>query len=106
MNTLVNKFDSLEKLIYEEGLRINAVDVHKEMDMMLIVLNTKTILKRSISSYKRLKTASSAQLNHYKLIGKGTGIHWPELDEDLSLKGFLQEEIRLSVGGMKKAIAA
>jgi hypothetical protein len=106
MNTLVNNFDSLEKLIYEEGICIKAVDIHKDLDLMLIILNTKTILKRNISSYKKLKTASEEKLNNYKLIGKGTGIHWPKLDEDLSLKGFLREEIQLSVGHAKKAKAA
>ena len=106
MSTSVNNFDSLEKLIYEEGLCIKAIDIHKDMDMILIILNTKTILKRRLSSYKRLKKASLAQLSKYKLVGKGTGIHWSELDEDLSLKGFLKEEIRLSVGGTQKAIAA
>lgn len=106
MSTLVNNFDSIERLIYEEGLRIKAVDIHKDLDLMLIVLNTKTILKRNISSYKRLKNASIEKLNKFRLIGKGTGIHWPELDEDLSLKGFLKEEIQISVGRFKKAKAA
>lgn len=105
MSISVNNFDSLERLIYEEGLRIKAVDIHKDLDLMLIVLNTKTILKRSISSYKRLKNASAEKLNKYQLIAKGTGIHWPALDEDLSLKGFLKEEIKLSVGRIKKAKA-
>jgi hypothetical protein len=29
-----------------------------------------------------------------ELIGNGTGIHWPELDADLSLKGFLHNAIK------------
>ncbi len=104
MSTLANNFDSLEKIIYDEGLCIKAIDIHKDMDMLLIILNTKTILKRKISAYKGLKAASLKQLNNYKLVGKGTGVSWPTLNEDLSLKGFLKEEIRLSVGG--KSIAA
>ena len=106
MNTSVNNFDSLERLIYEEGISIKAVDIHKDLDLMLVILSTKTILKRTLSSYKRLKTASEKDLKHYQLIGKGTGIRWPKLDEDLSLKGFLKEEIRLSVGSRKKVITA
>jgi len=27
-------------------------------------------------------------------MGNGTGVHWPDIDEDLSLKGFLQDEVR------------
>ncbi|MEM7108865.1 MAG: DUF2442 domain-containing protein [Bacteroidota bacterium] len=40
-----------------------------------------------------LKKATQSQLNDYRLIGKGVGVHWPQLDEDLSLKGFLREEL-------------
>ena len=38
MNTLVNKYDAIEKLIYDEGLRIEAIDFHPGLDVMLIVL--------------------------------------------------------------------
>lgn len=38
--------------------------------------------------------ASEEELKQYELIADGKGIHWPLLDEDLSLKGFLQAEIR------------
>lgn len=75
MNTSVNNFDSLEKLIFEEGLSIKAVDIQKDMDLMLNILNTKTILKRTLSDYERLKTASESDLKAFELIGKGTGIH-------------------------------
>lgn len=43
MNTSQNRFDSLEQLISEEGLSIKAVDVHRDLDLMLIILNTKVI---------------------------------------------------------------
>jgi hypothetical protein len=97
MSTSVNDFDSLESLIFEEGLRIQAIDIHKELDLMLIILNTKAILRQSISKYPLLKNASQAQLSSYKLISNGAGIHWHELDEDLSLKGFLKDEIKRAV---------
>lgn len=44
--------------------------------------------------YVGLKKASPKQLKKFKLIGSGTGIHWPDLDENLSLKGFLNEILR------------
>ena len=93
MNSLTNTYDALEQLIIRDGLRIKAVHLHKDLDLMLIVLNNGKILRRAISSSKLLKKATEKQLNDYRLIGKGVGIHWPELDEDLSLKGFLQEEL-------------
>jgi hypothetical protein len=93
MNTSVNKYDAIEKLIYEEGIRIEAVDFHQELDVMLIVLNTKAVLRQKISSYKNLKAADKTSLLQYELTGNGAGIHWPLLDEDLSLKGFLRDEL-------------
>jgi Protein of unknown function (DUF2442) len=93
MNTSVNKFDAIEKLIFEEGIRIDAIDLHPELDVMLIILNTKAVLRQKISSYKLLKSADKISLLQYELTTNGTGIHWPLLDEDLSLKGFLRDEL-------------
>lgn len=106
MNTSVNNFDAIETLIYEEGLRIEAIDLHPELDVMLVVLNTKAVLHQRLSSYQRLKTSSKAALLQYELIGNGTGIHWPLLDEDLSLKGFLRDELRNVVKNNSGAVAA
>ncbi len=93
MNTFRNNYDTLEQLIFEGGLRIKAVHFHPDIDIMLIVLNNKKVLQRPISTSSRLQEASIEQLNNYQLISNGVGIHWPELDEDLSLKGFLKEEL-------------
>jgi len=61
---------------------------------MTIYLNTKAVLSHSISYYRLLKDADRSKFLQYELIGGGIGIHWPLLDEDLSLKGFLQYELR------------
>ena len=37
----------------------------------------------------RLKRATPRQRNDWRLIGGGTGIHWPEIDEDLSVESLL-----------------
>jgi len=105
MTTLENNYDELEKIIFEEGLRIKAVHVHKDLDMMLIVLNNKVILQRPLSYTKRLKNASLEQLTNYRLISKGVGIHWPDIDEDVSLKGFLKEEVTQSIHNLRHSIA-
>ena len=94
MNTSQNKYDALEQLIFEEGLSIVSVDIHKELDLMLVILNTKAILRQKISSFKNLSQAATEDLAQFELIAGGRGIHWPTLDEDLSLKGFLQQELR------------
>lgn len=40
--------------------------------------------------YPRLAHASAKQLFHWEICGGGYGIHWPELDEDLSTEGLLR----------------
>ena len=42
-----------------------------------------------IAWYPRLAKATKEQLNNFKIIGRGSGIHWEELDEDLSIRGFI-----------------
>ena len=92
-----NNYDAIERLIFEDNLRIEAVDFHPELDVMIIILNTKAILRQNISTYKSLKKAKNSALLNYKLIAGGTGIHWPDLDVDLSLKGFLRDTLKNAV---------
>lgn len=40
--------------------------------------------------YPRLEKATIKQQNNWKLIGKGEGIRWPDIDEDISLKNILE----------------
>ncbi len=37
----------------------------------------------------RLASASPAQRAHYEIIGDGDGVHWPDVDEDISPHGML-----------------
>lgn len=94
MSTSTNNYDSLEQLIYTENIGIQAIDVHFDQDLLIILLNTGGILRETISKYPRLKRASEQELKNYRLIGKGAGVHWPDVDEDLSLKGFLSNGIK------------
>ncbi len=38
----------------------------------------------------RLSDASAAERQNYELIGNGQGIRWPDLDEDISVRGMLE----------------
>jgi len=48
---------------------------------------------RSLSAplvwFPRLSQATKSQRDNWQLLGDGEGIHWPELDEDLSVTGLL-----------------
>ena len=37
----------------------------------------------------RLSEATTDQRNHWELVGDGTCVHWPEVDEDISVEGML-----------------
>jgi len=38
----------------------------------------------------RLSDATPEQRAHYEIFGEGTGIRWPDIDEDLSVRGMLE----------------
>jgi hypothetical protein len=38
----------------------------------------------------RLSDATPAQRNNYEIIGDGQGVHWPDVDEDLSVEGMFK----------------
>jgi hypothetical protein len=42
--------------------------------------------------YPRLASASDPERRSWVLIGAGVGIHWPQLDEDISVEGLLRGE--------------
>jgi len=39
--------------------------------------------------FPKLRNASEAQKKKWRLIGKGIGIHWEDIDEDISVAGLL-----------------
>ena len=38
----------------------------------------------------RLSDATAEQRAHYEIFGEGTGIRWPDIDEDISVRGMLE----------------
>lgn len=90
---VVNLFptDPIERAIFQQGLRIVDLHVSKELDLLVVMLNTRDVVKVPLSSSKLLGKASEKQLADWQIIGNGYGVHWPKLDEHLSLKGFLRD---------------
>jgi len=103
--------DPFDNLIFEKGLKIKSLWIDKELDMLVVVLSNGFLIKETLSAYPKLKSAFVKDLNNWKLISNGIGIHWKALDEDLSLKGFiknsaLHETLKLLEGkGLQKIIA-
>lgn len=44
-----------------------------------------------LAAFPRLLNASASQRQDWKIIGNSRGIHWPQIDEDLSLPRLLQD---------------
>ncbi len=55
-------------------------------DSIWIALVNGDILKENFADYKRLKEATPDELSRYQT--SYFGVHWPDLDEDLSFEGF------------------
>ena len=83
--------DTLDQLIKTHNLRIEGLNFYPSLDLMIVVLNNRRIMRRKLSEFKRLRNALLSDLEAYEL--SRYGVHWPALDESLSLKGFLQYEI-------------
>ena len=65
-------------------------DVHFTEDTMAVdLLDGRTIIVPLVW-YPRLLEASPEQRLNWKISGAGYGIHWPDLDEDLSTEGLLR----------------
>jgi hypothetical protein len=52
----------------------------------------------SLGSFSRLQTATPEQLSGWQLIGRGLGVHWEEIDEDLSVENILTAYSRAKTG--------
>lgn len=42
-----------------------------------------------VAWYPRLAHGTAAERDRWRFIGEGEGIHWPDLDEDISIEGLL-----------------
>ena len=52
-------------------------------------LDDRRSLSVPLGWYPRLLHGTKAERENYELIGDGEGIHWPDLDEDISVEGLL-----------------
>ncbi len=66
-----------------------AVDLRFEKDALVVLLSDGRALSVPLSWYPRLAHATPAERDHWRLISEGKGIHWPDLDEDISVEGLL-----------------
>ena len=67
----------------------DAMDVTVTEDALTAELSDGRIITVPIVWHPRLVDATPEERNNWRLIGGGEGIHWPDLDEDISVEGML-----------------
>jgi hypothetical protein len=72
-----------------EGVDIRVREVTVSEDELAVALMDGRTITVPLAWYPRLLAGTSAQRARWELTGAGFGIHWPELDEDLSTEGLL-----------------
>ncbi len=69
-------------------IRVQSVSVTD--DELSVALMDGRRISVPLAWYPRLANATAAERAHWELAGGGYGIHWPDLDEDLSTEGLLR----------------
>ncbi len=68
-------------------MKATAVDVSD--DSLIVELADGRSISVPLAWYPRLFHASPPERKNSRLIGAGEGIHWPDLDEDISIEGII-----------------
>ncbi len=61
-----------------------------ENGMVCMLLSDNKEIRFPIDANKKLRNANDKQRNNIEIICGGTGLHWPDIDEDLSVTGILE----------------
>lgn len=67
-----------------------AVDVRFTDDAMHVRLSDSREISVPLEWFPRLRDATARQRSRWRLIGRGVGIHWEDLDEDISVASLLR----------------
>jgi hypothetical protein len=67
-----------------------AVDVSVDDSMLRVTLADGRELAVPIEWFPRLRNATPDQRSHWRMIGRGEGMHWPDVDEDISVRTLLR----------------
>ena len=78
MSTLAIRLDS------------HAVDVIFANEALHLVLADGREISAPLAWFPRLRDANEAQRKNWRLIGKGVGVHWPEIDEDIAVSTLMK----------------
>nr|WP_320017057.1 DUF2442 domain-containing protein [uncultured Desulfobacter sp.] len=66
-----------------------ALDVYTSEEALTVDLSDGRTISVPLGWYPRLEHADPDERANWRLIGKGRGIHWTDIDEDISVEGLL-----------------
>ncbi len=69
--------------------RPTAVSVAVTDNAITLGLGDGRSLSVPVEWYPRLQAATSSERSNWRLLGHGRGIHWPDIDEDISVEDLL-----------------
>ena len=70
-------------------LEAKAPDVQLTDDCLSVDLSDGRTISVPLAWYPRLMHGTKAERNNWRFIGDNEGIHWPDLDEDISVENLL-----------------
>ncbi len=70
-------------------MSLSIIDAWFKNDYIFVKLSDGRVIKEALSRFKNLARGTQEQRNRYKIVHEGEALRWDELDEDLSLAGFL-----------------
>ena len=71
-------------------LDATAIDVAVTDERLVVTLADGRELSAPLAWFPRLSGASETQRRNWRFIGRGHGIHWPDVDEDISVASLLR----------------
>lgn len=81
------------------------VDVAVDETMIRVKFNGGLEIATPVARFPRLANATPEQKANWRLIGRGDGVHWPEVDEDISVRTLLSQPVRKPVSRMEEVPA-
>ena len=72
-----------------DSAALKATAVAVTDDSVIVELADGRSISAPLAWYPRLFHGTVAERAHWRLIADGEGIHWPDLDEDLSIEGIV-----------------
>ena len=69
---------------------ILAVDVYFSNDALHVLLSDGREISVPLEWFPRLRDATPEQRQNWRFIGRGIGVYWEDVDEDVSVAGLLR----------------